>query len=101
MGNELSSLTTDDLKVQFEYLQRTLAEETARKLLKYETSIDTTYGELIAKGDIGFMHAYIKSTADVKTLTTRADRDVVISLAKCDLLKGSFSFFFVFQSIML
>ena len=87
MGNELSSLTSDDLQVQLEQLQKTEAEEKARELLKKETSYDLSYQKLIKKKKTGFMQVYVYKTADFKTMTTTAKRDVVLSLAKSDLLR--------------
>ena len=87
MGNELSTLTTDDLQDQLEQLQRTEAEEIARELLKQETSVDISYQKIIEKGGNGFMGVYVHVNADGKTMTTRARRDVLLSLAKYDLLR--------------
>ena len=64
MGNELSTLTTDDLQVQLEQLQKTEAEEKARELLKQETSYDISYEKIIEKGGTGFMEAYVQDSAD-------------------------------------
>ena len=85
MSNELSTLTTDDIQVQLELIQKTEAEEKARELLNQETSYDYSYQKLIESGCTGFMHAYIHVTADYKAMTTKAQRDVVLSLAKYDL----------------
>ena len=87
MGNELSTLTTDDLQVQLEQLQKTEAEEKARELLKQETTYDETYQGLIKEGLTGFMQSYLIITVDFETMTVRAKRDVVLSLAKYDLLR--------------
>ena len=80
-------MTTDDLQVQLEQLEKIEAEEKARELLKQETSYDSSYQEIIKKGGTGFMEAYVEVTADFKTMTTTAKRDVVLSLAKSDLLR--------------
>ena len=85
MGNELSTLTTDDLQVQLDQLQKTEAEEKARELFKQETSVDFSYQSLIDDGLTGFTHAYVAINADFKTMTTTAKQDVVLSLAKSDL----------------
>ena len=47
MGNELSSLTADDLQVQLEQLQKAETEDNARELLKQEISADYSYQRLI------------------------------------------------------
>ena len=89
MGNELSSLTTDDRQLQINQRRKAKAEKKARELLNQETSYDYSYQELIEKDFTGYMEAYVEVTKDVKTMTTRAKREVVLSLAKYDLLKGS------------
>ena len=86
MGNELSSLTSNDLQVQLNQLRKAEAEKTARELLKQETSVDISYQELFEKGSSGFLHFYVGVKADFKTMTTTAKQDVVLSLAKSDLL---------------
>ena len=86
MDNNLSSIATDDLQVQHEQLRKVEAEKKARKLLKQETSDDYSYEQLIEKHFNGFMHFYVKKTANYKEMTTSAKRDVVLSLAKIDLL---------------
>ena len=87
MGNELSRMTTDDLQVQLEQLEKIEVEEKARELLKQETSNDVSYQALIENGVSGYMQGYLISTVDAKTMTTTAKRDVVLSLAKFDLLR--------------
>ena len=87
MDNELSSLTSDDFQVQLEQLQKIEAEEKARELVKQEIFLDYSYQEIIKKGVSGFMEFYVIITGDDKTMTTRAKRDVVLSLAKSDLLR--------------
>ena len=87
MDHEPSSITTDDLEVQLDQVQKTEAGKKARELLKLEASVDFSYQQIIEKGFTGFMHAYVFFTADYKTMTTRAKRDVVLSLAKFDLLR--------------
>ena len=81
------------------------AEKRARKLLKKETSIDISYQELNELGThsnqigTGFMHAYLIDTHNLKTMTTTAKRDVLISLAKSDLFRDpSFNRFFFSDS---
>ena len=80
-------MTTDDLQAQLEQLQKTEVEEKARELFEKETSYDNSYQELIDKGRSGFMEAYVFHTVDFKTMTTTAKRDVLLSLAKFDLLR--------------
>ena len=87
MGSELSTLTADDLQVQLEQLQKAETEDNARELLKQEISADYSYQRLIEENFTGYMHAYVCDTVDFKTMTTRAKRDVVLSLAKSDLLR--------------
>ena len=96
MENKLSTLTTDDLQIQLEQLRKVEAEAKARELFKQELSAHCpSYQEVIEKfAFTGFMHAYTRFTADVKTMTTRAKQDVVLSLAKSDLSTGQ-TFFFV------
>ena len=85
MGNELSSITADDLQIQLDHLQKAAPEEFARTLLKHETAKDFSYKEIIEKGDNGFMNFYVRVTTNLKTLTTTAKQDVVLSLAICKL----------------
>ena len=85
MINELSSITTEDPQVQVDQLRKAEAEEKARELFKHETSHDISYRKIIEKSGTGFMEAYIYITADFKTMTTRAKRNVVLALAKSDL----------------
>ena len=87
MGNELSCLTSDDLQVQVNQLSKAETEEKAHELLKQETSYDNSYRNLIENDFTGFMEAYVYKTADFKTMTTRARRDLVLFLAKSDLLR--------------
>ena len=87
MGNELSTLTADDLQVQLEQLQKTEAEDNARELLKQEISANYSYQRLLEEDFIGYMHAYVCDTVDFKTMTSRAKGDVILSLAKSDLLR--------------
>ena len=86
MDNELSLLTSNDLQVQLNQLRKAEAEKKARELLKQETSVDCSYQEIIEDGFSGFLHIYVQVTADFKTMTTTAKQDVVLSLAKSDLL---------------
>ena len=98
MGNELSRLTADDLRIQLESNQEIIesvvkliilqAEAKARKLLKKELSAEISYQEIIGSRGTGFMDVYVGMTVDFKTMTTRAKRDVVLSLAKADLSRG-------------
>ena len=87
MDNELSLLSSDDLQVQLEQRQKAEAEKRARELLKQETSYDYSYQEIIKRDGFGFMQVYLLITTDKKTMTTKAKRDVVLSLAKYDLLR--------------
>ena len=99
MGNELSTLTTDDLQVQLKQLQKVEAETKARILFKQETveTYDFSYQQFIAGGFAGYMNGYVAKTADMKTMTTRAKRDVVLTLAKYDLF-GDLTFFRIIRS---
>ena len=87
MDNELSSLASDDLQLPLEQRQKAEAEKKARELFKQETSVDFSYQEIIEMGGTGFMQVYLIITHDKKTMKTRAKRDVVLSLAKSDLLR--------------
>ena len=111
MGNEPSSITADDLQVELEqqldqlghylahclYHLRVEAEKKAGELFKQETSFYISYQEITKKGYSGFMQAYLQATVDKNTMTTRAKRDVALSLAKYDLLWDlTFVSFFLF-----
>ena len=95
MSDELSSLTSEDLQVQLNQLRKAEAEDKARELFKQELSFDISYQLLIEKGEeegpfkgiTGFMHIYVMAAVDLDTITTTAKRDVVLSLAKSDLLR--------------
>ena len=122
MGNEISTLTDEDLRIQLESYQETIdsvvkqmlsqAEENARKLLKQETSAvpyqeqfnvsheqlnKSSYQELIEDKLTGFMQVYTGYMADYKTMTTQAKRDVILALAKFDLF-GDQTFFRTLRS---
>ena len=99
MGNWLSSLISNDRQVQLEQLPKTEVEGKARELLKQEISDDFSYQELIEMDFTGFMQGYLLDTVDEKTMTTRARRDVVLFLAKSDLLRDlTFSKFLFSES---
>ena len=103
MDSDLFSMTTDDLQVQPEQLRKAEVEEKALKLLKRETlesqkalphlALDYhSYQKYNEKGYTGFMHVYVNKTANPKTMTTSAKRDVMLFLAKFDLLRDQIIF---------
>ena len=86
--------TSDNL--QLEQSKKVEVEQKARELLKRETTIDISYENIIKKGLTGFMQAYLVVTVDDKTMTTKAKGEVVLNLAKSDLLRDQIinKFFF-------
>ena len=69
MGNELSALTADDLRVQLEASREIIeglirlivqqAEKKARKLLDQGITFDVSYQEILEKGATGYMQVYV------------------------------------------
>ena len=91
MGNWLATLAIKYFQFLVEQIQKTEAEKNARELLIHEIPFHysyESYQEIIEYEPwTGFMCYYVYVTAEFETMTTTAKRDVVLSLAKSDLLR--------------